>query len=167
MQLKDSQFTIIHNELKSTPLLPWEMVKKLLWDLDKNLMEDIDCIAQECNWHFKYFIDGFSHFKNYSIVIADKDLTICAASSNIYDMTGYTAEEMVGNRPSILQGVDTNEDSKFLLKIAIDEEVPFHSRLVNYTKDGTSYGCEIHSFPIYDGTGNLSHFIAFESEYYA
>ena len=118
MQLKDSQFTIIHNELKSTPLLPWEMVKKLLWDLDKNLMEDIDCIAQECNWHFKYFIDGFSHFKNYSIVIADKDLTICAASSNIYDMTGYTAEEMVGNRPSILQGVDTNEDSKFILKMA-------------------------------------------------
>lgn len=166
MLLKDSQFTIIQDELKSTPLLPWSVVKKLLWNLDEILMNDMDCIAQKNNWHFDYFVDGFSHYQNNSVIIADKGLKICAASSNIFEMTGYTAQELIGKKPNMLQGIDTNEDSKFLLKIAIDEEVPFHSRLVNYTKKGTSYGCEIHSFPIYNGSGKLSHFIAFENEYY-
>jgi PAS domain S-box-containing protein len=166
MELKNSQFTIIQNELKSTPLLPWEMVKNLLWDLEIDVFSDLEKVAVTNDWHFKYFIDGFTHFKGYSIVLTDHNLNICVASSNIESMTGYDSQEMIGHKPSLLQGQDTDENCKFLLKIAIDEEVPFNCRLVNYRKNGDAYGCEIHAFPIYNGLGSLSHYIAFENEYY-
>jgi PAS domain S-box-containing protein len=165
MSLQDSQFTIIHNELKTTPLLCWDIIKLLLWDMEPNIFNDLDKIAVENNWHFNYFMDSYSHFDGYSIVLVDLKLNICAASSNIEEMTGYKQEEVIGQTPSFLQGEETNVNCKYLLKIAIDQEVPFHSRLVNYDRDGNLYGCEIHAFPIYNGSGKLSHYIAFEQIY--
>jgi PAS domain S-box-containing protein len=137
----------------------------LLGDLEPNVFNDLDKIAVENNWLFKCFMYSYSHFDGYSIVLVDLKLNICAASSNMEEMTGYKREEVIGQTPSFLQGEETNLDSKFLLKIAIDQEVPFHSRLVNYDRDGDLYGCEIHTFPIYNGSGKLSHYIALEQLY--
>ncbi|WP_124979240.1 PAS domain-containing protein [Nonlabens xiamenensis] len=165
MLLQDSQFTVIHNQLKTTPLLPWSIVGKLLWDLDTEIFNDIEKVAKRKGWHFKYFIDGFSHFKGYSIVLVDHQLKICAASSNIKKMTGYEAKEMIGMTPRILQGDHTDQHVRDLMRHAIEAEVPFHSRVLNYRKDGTPYGCEIHAFPIYDDQDQLAHYIGFEKEY--
>ncbi|MEN8816049.1 MAG: PAS domain-containing protein [Nonlabens sp.] len=165
MRLQDSQFTIIENEIKTTPLLSWDIVKLLLWDLEVTIFKNLDKIALENNWHFKYFIDGYTHFKGYSIILVDHKLRICAASSNIKIMTGYSSEEVLGRTANFAHGEQTNSDCKFLSTIAIDEELPFHSRLVYYDSSGNPYGCETHAFPIYNDLGKLCHYIAFEQAY--
>ncbi|AGC76404.1 PAS domain S-box-containing protein [Nonlabens dokdonensis] len=165
MRLQYSQFTIIENEINTTPLLSWDIVKLLLWDLDATIFHDLDKIAISNNWYFKYFIDGYSHFKNYAIVLVDHELNICAASPNIKKITGYESNEMIGKAVYFSHGAATNSDCKFLSKIAIDEEIPFHSRLVNYDRDGNVYGCETRAFPIFNKSGKLCHYIAFKQAY--
>ncbi|MEO9952379.1 PAS domain-containing protein [Nonlabens sp.] len=165
MKLQSSQFTVLHNELKSTPLLSWSIIKRLLWDLDRDLLESLDAIGTEYNWHFKYFIDSFSHFKDYSIVLVDTQSIIKVASKNIVDLTGYNSKELINTSCKSLCGERTSEDVMFLMGIAMAEGIPYEVRMINYRKDKTSYMCEKHAFPIYNGDDKISHYIVFKQEY--
>lgn len=166
MTLENSQYAVINSQIKSLPLLPWEVVGKLLWNLDPEMFEHMETLADENNWHFTYFIDRYSHYKGYSIIVTDKDLNIQCCSENILKMTGYENYELIGRLPKMLQGESTDSNSKLLIKKAIQEELPFTARLVNYRKNDEAYGCEINAFPIFNGKSELSHFIAFETEYF-
>jgi hypothetical protein len=48
--------------------------------------------------------------------------------------------------------------------MAIQLQVPFEKTIENYKKDGEIYKCKIDSVPIFNLKGELSHYIAFESE---
>ncbi|WP_435680600.1 PAS domain-containing protein [Nonlabens sp.] len=147
-------------------MLSWDLVGKLLWNLDPEMFDHMEILAEENDWHFNYFLDAYSHFQGYSLVITDKDLNIQCCSENIKKMTGYENYELIGHQPRILQGHKTDSNSKLLIKKAIQKELPFTARLVNYRKNEEAYGCEIHAFPIFNGKSELSHFIAFETEYF-
>ncbi|PQJ31696.1 hypothetical protein BST92_07055 [Nonlabens arenilitoris] len=147
-------------------MLSWELIKKLLWDLDKDILEQMNGLANEHNWHFNYFLDRFSHYNGYTIVITDHNFKIQCCSENIFKMTGYESRELIGHTPALLQGIKTDKNSKMLIKKATQNELPFNTRLVNYRKNGEIYGCEIHAFPIFNSKLEVSHFIAFEKEYF-
>ncbi|MEO9502530.1 PAS domain-containing protein [Nonlabens ulvanivorans] len=166
MTLENSQYTVINSHINSLPMLSWELIKKLLWNLDKEMLEHMNHLAQEYNWHFNYFLDSYSHYKGYSIVITDHNFKIQCCSENIFKMTGYKSHELTGHSPKLLQGEKTDQNSKRLIKKATQDELPFNTRLVNYRKNGELYGCEIIAFPIFNGTSKVSHFIAFEKEYF-
>lgn len=165
MKLQSSQFTVLHNELKSTPLLSWSIMKRLLWDLDEDVLEALDAIGTEHNWHFKYFIDSFSHFKGYTIVLLNADAIILTASKNILELTGYSYNELTNVPSKKLHGTATSEDVVFLMGVAVAEGIPYQVRIINYRKDNTPYGCEKHAFPIYNGNDEISHYIVFEQKY--
>ena len=165
MKLQSSQYTVLHNELKSTPLLSWSIMKRLLWDLDRDLLESLDTIGTEYNWHFKYFIDRFSHFKDYTIVLIDAQSIIKVASKNIFELTGYHSKELINSSYKSLRGKETSEDVIFLMGVAVAEGIPYEVRIINYRKDKTSYMSEKHAFPIYNGEDKISHYIVFEQEY--
>ncbi|ARN72342.1 PAS/PAC domain protein [Nonlabens tegetincola] len=165
MTFKNTQFTIIHHDLKTTPLIPWKVVGKLMWDLTPRILNKMDEIARKYDWHFNYFVDGYSHSTDYSVIITGSDLKIVFASKNIEDLTGYDPYEMVGQTPKILQGVNTDLDAVERTREALISGIAFKARLLNYKKDGVEYGCELDAFPIYNGNGVLTHHIAFEKEY--
>lgn len=165
MNLQSSQFTVLHNELKSTPLLSWSIMKRLLWDMDSDLLDSLDAIAIKHNWHFKYFIDRFTHFKGYAIVLMDTQSIIKVASNNIFDLTGYHSEELINMSCRSLSGKETSEDVIFLMDVAIAEGIPYEVRVINYRKDNTPYMSVKHAFPIYNGDDEISHYIIFEQEY--
>lgn len=166
MTLENSQYAVINAQMKSLPMLSWDLVGKLMWNLDADTFENMEILADENDWHFNYFLDSYSHHKGYSILITDHNLNIQSCSENIFKMTGYENYELIGHTPSILQGENTDKCSKMLIKKAIQEELPFQARLINYRKNGDAYGCEIMAFPIFNGNSQLSHFIAFGSEYF-
>lgn len=166
MKLTNSQYAVINCQLQSLPMLPWDVVQKLLWDIHPEVYEEMKVLADEHDWHFTYFLDSYSHLKQYSVVITDKDLNIQCASENVHKMTSYENYELIGHTPKILQGEDTDMASKKMIRKAIGDSLPFTARLVNYKKDGSRYGCEIEAFPIFNGKGETTHFIAFEQEYF-
>lgn len=166
MTLENSQYTVINSHVKSLPMLSWELIKKLLWDLDEEMLEHMDDLAYEHDWHFNYFLDSYSHYKGYSIVITDENSEIQYCSNNISKMTGYESNELIGHSSTILQGTKTDKNSIRLIKKATHDELPFNARLVHYHKNGQPYGCETIAFPIFNGKSEVSHFIAFERKYF-
>lgn len=57
-------------------------------------------------------------------------------------MTGYSASEVVGRTPRLLQGAATDPATVRRLRDRLRRGLPFHGETVNYRKDGTPYAVE-------------------------
>ena len=79
-------------------------------------------------------------------------------------MTGYTAQEVLGKTPRILQGERTDKAVLARLRAALSRGEAFHGEVVNYRKDGSEFQAEIHIAPIRDANGVLTHFVAIKRD---
>lgn len=79
-------------------------------------------------------------------------------------MTGYTAQEVIGLTPRILQGEETCREALEGLKEALANWQPHETEIINYKKDGTSYWVNISVVPIADDKGWFTHWIAIERD---
>ena len=102
--------------------------------------------------------------KEHVIVVTDTKLNIVYATNNIWQMNGYRPEQIIGNKPKMLQGEKTCKKSLELISTAIKAEKSFETIVTNYKQDGSTYNCWIHGQPIFDKTGKVTNFIAFERE---
>lgn len=75
-------------------------------------------------------------------------------------MSGYSAAELVGQTPRILQGPLTDRDVLAELRRCLDEGRFFHGSTVNYRKDGSPYWIEWNISPIRDAAGTVTHFVS-------
>ena len=55
------------------------------------------------------------------------------------EMTGYSAEEVIGKTPRILQSSDTEEKEKLAIRKALEKKESVRVTLRNYTKLGKEY----------------------------
>jgi PAS domain S-box-containing protein len=79
-------------------------------------------------------------------------------------ITGYTAQEVLGKTPRILQGARTDKDVLARLRAALSRGEPFHCEIVNYRKDGSEFQAEMHIAPIRDPKGVITHFVAIKRD---
>jgi len=91
-------------------------------------------------------------------------LTIRWVSPEFEKMTGYDASELIGRKPSMLQGEKTSKAALAALRRAIRARVTHRTILVNYRKNGEPYLCDIEIRPIFDDDGEVLCFLAIESE---
>ncbi|MBD0274043.1 MAG: PAS domain S-box protein [Acetobacteraceae bacterium] len=75
-------------------------------------------------------------------------------------VTGYTAEEVVGRTPRILQGPNTDRAVLDQLRVALEGGQPVRSEAVNYRRDGTEFFIEWLITPVFDGEGRVSHWVS-------
>ena len=75
-------------------------------------------------------------------------------------LTGYPAEEVLGQNMRFLQGADTNRGTVDRMRAAIESEQEVVTELLNYRKDGTPFWNQTSITPVRDATGNVSHFVA-------
>jgi len=80
------------------------------------------------------------------------------------DMTGWSAEAIVGKSPRVLQGEKTDGDVLKRLRKALDRGEPFDARAVNYRRDGTPFELEWRTAPIRDAEGRTTHYIAVQRD---
>jgi PAS domain S-box-containing protein len=100
-----------------------------------------------------------------AIIITDAKGLIEWANDGFMRISGYTIEEAIGKTPgSLLQGPETNQETKAYIRNQIKEEKSFRAELLNYSKTGKKYWIEISIQPIYDDNGLLINFIAVESD---
>ena len=78
--------------------------------------------------------------------------------------TGYSADEAVGRNCRFLQGPDTDPAAVAEVRRLLTEREHGTVALLNYRKDGTAFWNELSLSPVYDGEGELTHFVGIQAD---
>ena len=76
----------------------------------------------------------------------------------------YSAEEVIGKTPGILQGPKTDEAVLARLASDLSAGRVFHGKAINYRKDGSEFAIEWKVVPAADVQGAVTHFVAVQRE---
>ncbi len=79
-------------------------------------------------------------------------------------MTGYTAEEVIGKTPRILQGPKTDREELNKLGAALRQFQPYEVTLLNYKKSGEEFWIQMSINPVADSSGWFTHFVSIERD---
>jgi PAS domain S-box-containing protein len=100
-----------------------------------------------------------------SILITDasNNPKITYANSAFTQLTGYSADEILGQSPKILQGPSTSQKVIQRLRKCLIDVTVFEGETVNYKKDGTIFMMNWRMIPIIDN-GELKAWLAIQRE---
>jgi len=80
------------------------------------------------------------------------------------DLTGFAPEEVIGKTPRILQGPDSNPETRAEIRAALTKKEPVRTAIVNYSKSGRKYWLDINIIPLKNRNGEVTHFAAIERD---
>ena len=148
------------------PLLTWDLFAENYKTTNDSLKDlvNFNKIAVSNKWDSNISYKNEVLDKNYVVIVTDKTLNIIHTTKNIYTMSGYTTEEILGKKPKIFQGKLTCKKTISTIGKAVKNNAPFEETVLNYRKDGSTYNCWIKGNPIKNTRGNVVNFIAFEKE---
>lgn len=86
------------------------------------------------------------------------DNPIVFANRAFLEMTGYAADEIIGNNCRFLQGPETDRQAVIDVREAIDSRREFATEVLNYRKDGSTFWNALFVSPVFDDTGKLVYF---------
>jgi PAS domain S-box-containing protein len=106
---------------------------------------------------------------NDGILITDADMTapgprIVYVNAAYQRMSGYSAAELVGQSPRIVQGPSTDRALLDALKAAMARGESFHGETFNYRKDGAAYRVEWDIAPVRDDGGRAEWLISIQRD---
>lgn len=87
------------------------------------------------------------------VTLADPDLDdapIVYANKAFERLTGYSQAEIIGHNCRFLQGDDRNQDARFKIKEAMENQQAIEVTLRNYKKDGTLFYNNFKITPLFD-----------------
>lgn len=100
-----------------------------------------------------------------SVIITDAAGLIEYVNPGFSKMTGYTADESIGKKPStLLQGADTNPETIKKIRANLDAQVPFYDEILNYHRDGSSYWISLSINPVFGPDGTLERFVSIQAD---
>jgi len=99
-----------------------------------------------------------------SVIITDLNGTIEFVNAAFTRITGYTADEAVGNKPSILKSGE--QDAQFYAQMwnAITAGETWQSRLVDRRKNGEFFPAELTISPVRNTAGDITHFVGIKRD---
>lgn len=77
-------------------------------------------------------------------------------------LTGYRADEVIGETPRILQGSLTDANTRARIAARLADGVVVRETLLNYGKSGTAYWLDMNIVPLTNRFGQITHFAAIE-----
>ena len=96
------------------------------------------------------------------VVITDPhqpDNPVVFCNPGFADVTGYGADDVLGQNCRFLQGPDTDPTTIGDIAAAVAARHPFRDVILNYHHDGTPFWNELVINPVYDAAGDLTHFV--------
>ncbi len=98
------------------------------------------------------------------IVITKRDFTIIYANTALQELSGYSADELMGKTPAIFQSGKTPEGVYKALTAAIHAHEVFSSEdFINKRKDGREYQASLSVYPIMNGA-EVEFFVGVQSD---
>jgi PAS domain S-box-containing protein len=86
------------------------------------------------------------------------------ANGAFLDMTGYKADEIVGNNLRLLRGPETDVAAQTELRDAFSSGRAARVLLKNYRKDGTTFLNDLAATPLHDASGRVTHYVAVQTD---
>ena len=99
-----------------------------------------------------------------SIVITDRDGKILWTNPAFSQLTGYTAEEVIGQTPRVLRSGEQGAEFYAQMWSTILSHRVWSGEIINRRKDGSLYAEEMTITPIQSGDGNALHFVAVKQD---
>ena len=87
------------------------------------------------------------------------DMPVVYVNRAFEHLTGYSATEVVGRNSRFLQGGDRDQLGLESIRDAIAGRHEVRTLLRNYRKDGSQFWNELHVAPVFDETGEVSHYV--------
>ena len=78
--------------------------------------------------------------------------------------TGYSAAEVLGLSPRILQGPQTNPATLHLIRSKLERWEAVQAEVLNYRKDGSTFWVQLNISPITDAYGWVTHWISIQTD---
>lgn len=94
-----------------------------------------------------------------SVVITDVEANIQFVNPRFSEATGYTAEEVIGQNPRILQSKLTSREVYRDMWDTLTSDRVWHGLLTNQRKNGKVYWEEAHIAPVKDAFGAIRHYV--------
>ncbi len=79
-------------------------------------------------------------------------------------LMGYSAEEVIGQNPKILQGEGTDDKTRYKIRQAMRQHKGIRTEILNYDKQGNELWLDINLVPLYDEHGKLAYYAAIERD---
>lgn len=99
------------------------------------------------------------------VVVTDAEGRIEWVNDAFVSNTGYALDEVHGQRPGdLLQGPDSDPAAAALMHQRLHSGEGFETEIINYARDGREYWIAIEARPTYDDAGNLTNFVAIETD---
>lgn len=89
---------------------------------------------------------------------------IVYANPAFCEMTGYSATELLGQTPRILQGAQTSPEVLQTSRECLQANRFFRGSTVNYRKDGRPYTVEWNISPVKDEAGVTTHYVSVQQD---
>lgn len=104
-----------------------------------------------------------------SILVTAADLdgpgpTIVYVNPAFERMTGWRAEEVIGNSPRLLQGDETDRSVFLGMRETLSRGDRWEGQAINYRKNGAPFVMEWSITPLRDQVGRISHFVAVQRD---
>lgn len=80
------------------------------------------------------------------------------------NLTGYSAKEVIGETPRLLQGKFTEQATRDRIKAALYQQQPIREVILNYSKTGKPYFLDMNIIPLKNREGQVTHFAAIERD---
>jgi len=97
-----------------------------------------------------------------AVILTNAERNILWVNDDFTTITGYTLGEVMGKKPSILQGPKSEQDAIQRIRKGLESQMVFKDTITNYRKNGEEYPCRLIIHPIFDQNHSLTNFIAFE-----
>ena len=79
-------------------------------------------------------------------------------------LMGYSAADVIGQNPKILQGPGTDDKTRYKLRKAMREGASIRTQILNYDKAGNELWLDINMVPLFDENGMLTYYAAIERD---
>lgn len=130
--------------------------------LQMESLQEVKTFARQQQWRIDWNLEQLVVGEQRVVLVTDTAQVIQFATPNLITMNGYSPEEVIGRQPKMFQGKDTEPEVKEQIREAIIRRIPFKGSILNYRKDGTPYQCFVEEYPVWNRSGELVHFVAFE-----
>jgi PAS domain S-box-containing protein len=93
------------------------------------------------------------------------DNPIIFSNNAFSELTGYTADELIGRNCRLLQGPDSDSDSIQQIREAVSNEESIAIDILNYRKDGSTFWNALFVSPVRNRTGEVIYFFASQLDF--
>ena len=97
-----------------------------------------------------------------AVILTNTEHQILWVNNEFTKITGYKFEDVIGRKPNLLQGKNTEAAAVQRIRAGLEKKISFKVQITNYRKNGEEYLCKIVIHPVFGLDGKLTNFIAFE-----